>query len=187
MGAAAMPRWIEQAIGIADRLAHALAYISGAALVLLGLFITADVLGRRFGGPYTGATDEISVFAMALAVTWALAYTSTIGKHIRIDLTLHWFSPRLRRIADYGGIALLGAFAGLLAVNSWLLAWDSWQIGTISMSKLSVPLVYPQAAMAAGFTVLALHALVTLLAAPYRDLDALHEAHRGEADQIQEI
>ena len=82
-----------------------------ALLVLLGLFITVDVLGRYLGGVYSGATDEISVFVMALAATWALSYTSMIGKHIRIDLTLHWLSPRLRRIADYGGVALLCAFA----------------------------------------------------------------------------
>lgn len=182
-----MPRWIATTIGIADRLAVLLGWISGATLVALALFITVDVLGRRYGGPYTGATDEISVFMMALAATWALAYTSAIGKHIRIDLTLHWFSPRLRRIADFGGVALLGAFAALLAINSWSLAWDSWIGGSVSMSKLSVPLVWPQSAMAAGFTLLAFHAFVTLLAAPWRDLDDLHEAHRGEATQVQDI
>jgi TRAP-type C4-dicarboxylate transport system permease small subunit len=183
----AMPPWIARTIGATDRLAHALAYASGALLVALGLFITVDVLGRRFGGPYTGATDELSVFAMALAATWALAYTSAIGKHIRIDLTLHWFPPRVRRVVDYCGIALLCVFASLLAVNCGLLAYDSFAIDAVSMSKLAIPLVYPQAAMAAGFTFLAIHAAVMLLASPYRDLDALHESHRGEAEQIQEI
>ena len=182
-----MLRWIARAIGISDRIAHVLAYVSGAVLVLLALFITVDVLGRRYGGPYTGATDEISVFAMAAAVTWALAYTSVVGKHIRIDLTLPLLSPKLRRVADYGGMALLAVFASLLAVNCWRLAWESLEIGSISMSKLSVPLVYPQALMAAGFTFLAIHAFITLLAAPYCDLDALHDAHRGEADAIADI
>ena len=183
----AMPPWIARAVGIADGCAYAVGYLSGALLVLLGLFITVDVLGRYLGGVYSGATDEISVFVMALAATWALSYTSMIGKHIRIDLTLHWLSPRLRRIADYGGVALLCAFAAILAFNCWSLAYDSFAGGIVSMSKLQIPLAYPQAAMATGFTLLALHAAVTLLASPYEDLDAMHDAHRDEADQLQEI
>ena len=181
------PAWIARTVAYADRLAVALAWISGATLVGLALFVTAAVLGRRFGGPYTGATDEISVFLMALAGTWALAYTSAIGKHIRIDLTLHWFPPRARRVVDFAGVALLAAFAALLAINSWTLAWDSWVGGSVSMSRLSVPLFWPQAAMATGFTVLAAHSFILLLVAPWRDLESLHEAHRGEADSVQDI
>ncbi len=105
---------------------------------------------------------------------------------LRIDPTLHW-SRHARRIVDFAGLALLAAFAALLAINSWSLAWDSWVGGTVSMSKLSIPLVWPQAAMAFGFTALAAHSLVLLLVAPWRDLDAMQEAHRGDADRVLDI
>jgi TRAP-type C4-dicarboxylate transport system permease small subunit len=181
------PRWIARALELNDRLAYALGYIGGAVFVLLAFFITIDVLGRRYGGPYTGATDEIAVFANVLAATWALSFTAALGKHIRIDLVLHWFSPPIRRIADFGGIALLSAFAALLAINSWLLAYESFTVGAVSMSKLAIPLVYPQSAMAAGFTILTIHAAVMLLASPYKDLEEMHDAHRNDANQIVDI
>ena len=74
--------------GLFERLSVAMAYISGLLLTLLSFFIAADVLGRGSGKFYSGATDEISGFVMTLAVTWALAYTLTIDKHVRVDLLL---------------------------------------------------------------------------------------------------
>ena len=59
-----------------ERLSVVMAYISGALPTLLSFFIAADVLGRGSGRFYSGATDEISGFAMAMAVTWALKSVS---------------------------------------------------------------------------------------------------------------
>ncbi|MBM3276271.1 MAG: hypothetical protein FJZ00_14045, partial [Candidatus Sericytochromatia bacterium] len=47
------PPFIRKAIRAAEAVSGALAYLSGGLLLLLGLFITADVLGRRFGGFYS--------------------------------------------------------------------------------------------------------------------------------------
>ena len=76
-----MPPWIARAVGIADGCAYAVGYLSGALLVLLGLFITVDVLGRYLGGVYSGAWAypescgccgrSLWYGPMELAVPWA--------------------------------------------------------------------------------------------------------------------
>jgi TRAP-type C4-dicarboxylate transport system permease small subunit len=181
-----IPLLIRKAIRASEVLATALAYFSGALLLLLGLFITADVLGRRLGGFYSGATDEISVYAMALSTSWALGYTLAIGRHIRIDVCVPWFPRAARRVLDYGGLVLLGVFAGILAFNSWDLALESYGMNSRSMA-LQVPVAYPQAIVAAGFTFLALQAAIMVLASPFRDLEELHQEIRDQGPEIHEI
>jgi TRAP-type C4-dicarboxylate transport system permease small subunit len=150
-----------------ERLSVAMAYISGALLALLSLFITADVLGRGSGKFYSGATDEISGFVMTMAVTWALAYTLTIDKHVRVDLVLGLVSAPVRRVLDWIALLLLTAFAALLAINSWNLALESHDIGALSPSILQVPLAIPQSVMAFGFSTLAAQSFLTLLVATF--------------------
>jgi TRAP-type mannitol/chloroaromatic compound transport system permease small subunit len=163
-----------------ERLSVVMAYISGALLTLLSLFIAADVLGRGSGKFYSGATDEISGFVMAMAVTWALAYTLTIDKHVRVDLVLGAVSAPVRRVLDWLALLLLTAFAALLAINSWGLAVESYDIGALSSSILQLPLVIPQGVMATGFTMLAAQSLLTLLVATF-DPSGLARARAEES------
>jgi TRAP-type C4-dicarboxylate transport system permease small subunit len=148
-----------------ERLSIAMALIGGALLTLLAFFIAADVLGRGYGGFYSGATDEIGGFAMTLAVTWALAYTLTIDKHVRVDLLLGIVPARARRILDWIALMLLTVFAAMLAVKSWDLALDSLTIGSLSPSVLQVPIGIPQSTTALGFTMLSLQGFISLLVA----------------------
>ena len=181
-----LPPRIRAVVRAAEAAASALAYISGGALLLLAFFITVDVLGRRFGGFYSGATDEIAVYAMALATSWALSYALIVGRHIRIDVCLPWFPRALRRVLDYLGLALLCAFAGILAFNSWDLALESYQMDSRSMA-LQVRTAIPQAVAAAGFTFLALLSAIMLLAAPFCELEDLHQASRDAGPEFFEI
>jgi C4-dicarboxylate transporter, DctQ subunit len=150
-----------------ERISIAMAIIGGGILALLALFITADVLGRGYGGFYSGATDEIAGYAMSLAITWSLAYTLTIDKHVRVDLLLGLTSGWLRRLLDRLALALLTLFAILLAYNCWDLAFDSLAIGSRSPGVLQTPIGIPQCAMAFGFTVLSLQGIATLLVATF--------------------
>lgn len=161
----ARPGLLMRLFKLMERLSAGMAIIGGALLTLLAFFISADVLGRGYGGFYSGATDEIAGFTMTLAVTWALAYTLTIDKHVRVDLLLGVVSARVRRILDWFALLLLTVFAAMLAVKSWDLALESLVIGSLSPSVLQVPIGIPQSTMALGFTILSLQGLITLLVA----------------------
>lgn len=152
---------------VMERISVALAVIGGGLLTFLAFFITADVLGRGFGGFYSGATDEIAGYVMCLAITWSLAYTLTIDKHVRVDLLLGFAGPKVRRLLDWIALALLTTFAIMLAYNCWGLAIDSLTIGSKSPGVLQTPIGVPQCAMAFGFTALALQGVITLLVATF--------------------
>ncbi|MFT3816698.1 MAG: TRAP transporter small permease [Rubrivivax sp.] len=172
-------------LALTHRVTTATAYASGLLVLALGLFMTLDVLGRRFGGPFSGATDEIASYAMAFSATWALAFTLASGRHIRIDVLLPWLPAPLRRVVDYLGVAALGGFAALLAYGGWMLALESDELESRSM-VLQLPLALPQAIVSAGFTLLALQALAMLLMAPFLPLDAISEQPADDS-QLQGI
>ena len=157
-------RFLPILVGL-EQISVIMAILSGVMIMLLAIFITADVIGRRVGGIYSGATDEISGFVMAMAATWALAYTLTIDKHVRVDIIFGFIGSRLRRVLDLAALLLLAVFACLLSYSSWKLAVDSFEIGALSPSVLQVPLGIPQSIMALGFTALAFQSTIALLIA----------------------
>jgi TRAP-type C4-dicarboxylate transport system permease small subunit len=151
-------------LDLIGRLAKVMAWLSGLTFLLLSFYITVDTLGRSFGGPYSGFTDDISAFAMAAAGTWASAYALQVGAHVRIDLLLPYLPRAARLWLDQVGIALAGLFAALLATYAWELVAGSYSLGARSISVLQAPLVIPQGLLALGLTMLAVQSAALLLA-----------------------
>ncbi len=140
-----------------------MAYIAGAVLLLASFYITADVLARRFAGFSSGATDEFGGYALAVGGVWALAFALTTGSHVRIDVLLPRFPPRVRGLLDYGAMAAMAFFAAVVAYYTWKLAIESLVTDARAMSYLRTPLFIPQGCLGLGFLALAAHATVILL------------------------
>lgn len=150
---------------ILDRLYGAALWLSALCLVsiatLVGLQVGARMLdaGLKLAGlPQTGfvilSLSEIAGYLLAAASFLALAATLKGGVHIRVTMFLAMIPEGGRRAAEI--VAL--AFATLVsAYGAWhiaVLAYDSWRFNELSPGLIPVPLVYPQAAMAAGAALL---------------------------------
>ena len=165
----------------ADRLYFLLGYVCGLELLLLALFITYQVVARSLGWARVTGGDAISGYVLAMAATWALAYSLRAGAHVRIDVLLPYMSPRIRAIADW--TALLGiAFFG--AVTAWKL-WGSvisdYQGDVVTTAEPVTPLFIPKAVVALGFTLLVITAAQMMLSmAAERWLPRLHKAMGGD-------
>jgi TRAP-type C4-dicarboxylate transport system permease small subunit len=146
------------------KLSTVMAWLSGLTFLLLAFYITIDTLGRRFGGPYSGFTDDVSAFALAAAGTWASAYALQVGAHVRIDLLLPHLPRTLRVSLDQLALALAGLLAAVLASYAWELAAGSYRLAARSISVLQAPLVVPQSLLAFGLTMLAVQAAALLIA-----------------------
>jgi TRAP-type C4-dicarboxylate transport system permease small subunit len=87
-----------------DRVLLATGYFAGAIFFALALFISYDVIARKWGTelgiPTTQVTDEISSYMLVLASTWGFAYALWTDAHVRIDVLLPYFPSRLRAAAD---------------------------------------------------------------------------------------
>ncbi len=140
----------------------AAAWIGGATFLLLCFYITVDVMGRRYGGLYSGVTDEISGYILAIGGTLGLAHAMRIGAHVRIDLLLPRFSPMVRYFLNLGNAVTIAFFAILLAWYGWQSMLYSLDIDARSITILRTPLAIPQGFMALSFTLLALQSVAMI-------------------------
>jgi TRAP-type C4-dicarboxylate transport system permease small subunit len=136
-------------------------YIAGWGFILCAAFITFDVIARRFFGFSSQATTELSGYALAFGISWALAHTLTNRAHVRIDVLINHLPPTLRYPMHLLSLAALGAFVGFLARDALNLVDESLLFGATDISVLRTPLFIPQGLWAAGiFVFLALIAVM---------------------------
>lgn len=140
-----------------------MAYFCGALFLLLAFYTTFDVIGRRYGGWYSGVTDEMGEYALALGASWALAYTLKAGGHVRVDIVLPYLPDAVRNLLDAAAMALMAAFAGTVSVFLWKHVASSYAIGATGHSIIQTPQWLPQAMMASGYSILTLVAATSFL------------------------
>lgn len=150
--------WARAVLAALDRASVGLAWLAGAVLLLASLYITLDVLGRRFAGLSSGVTDEFGGYALAVGGIWGLAFALTTGAHVRIDILLPRFPRLVRGLLNYAALAAMGFFAAVVAYYVWKLALESYATDARAMSFLRTPLYLPQGALALGFSLLAVQA-----------------------------
>jgi TRAP-type mannitol/chloroaromatic compound transport system permease small subunit len=150
-----------------DRVFNATGYLSGLLFLVLALFVTYDVIARKWGAylhlPTTRVTDEISGYILALAATWGLAYTLRSDAHVRIDVLLPYLSHRWRAVADCLALILMGCFAGLVSWKVWALVLDSFESGIKSSTYLLTPQWIPEGILGIGFSLLTLASAAMVL------------------------
>ena len=153
---------VRRLLDAANVVGVAMGYLSGLNFLLISLFITADVLGRKFVGISSAVTDEMGGYALVFGSTMALSFALATGAHVRIDILLPKFPARLRSILNYVAFVAMTVFATMLAHYSWKLCIESWETDARAMSFLRTPVCWPQGIMAFGFTMLAVQAALML-------------------------
>lgn len=146
-----------------DRIAGAMAWLSGALFLLTSLYVTADVVGRKFLGVSSAVSDEVGGYALALGGMWAVAYALRRGAHVRIDVLLPHLPGPVQAVLHYAALLVMALFAAVLAFYTWRLTLDSLALDARAMSIMRTPLAVPQGLMAVGLAMLVLEALAILL------------------------
>lgn len=141
-----------------------MAYFCGALFLLLGVYTALEVFGRRYLGVFSGVSDEMGGYALALGGSWAFAYTLRAGGHVRVDVLLPHLPGRVQAVLDAAAMAIMAVFAATVALALWKLVGASYAIQATGHSIIGTPQWMPQAMMASGYTMLALVAASSLLA-----------------------
>ena len=141
----------------------AMAYFSGALFLLLAFYTAFDVLGRRYFGVFSGVTDEMSEYALALGASWALAYTLQMGGHVRVDIVLPHFPRTVRVVLEAMAIGVMVVFAATVSMALWHLVASSYAIHATGHSIVQTPQWIPQAMTAFGYSVLTVFAATGFL------------------------
>ena len=136
-----------------DALYHAAAYLAALFLVGTLVMVLIGIAGRAMNFHVPG-TDAYAGYCMAAAGFLALAHTLKRGEHIRVTLVLEHVAGPWRRILELWSLVVATLLAGVFALYSVRLAYQSWDFHDISTANDATPLWIPQLTMAIGTVVL---------------------------------
>ena len=171
---------------VTDKIYFGMAWVCGLELLLLGFFITYQVLARKLGWVMAPATDVMSGYVLAMAATWAFSYSLRSGSHVRIDVLLPYMSKNIRAIADWLAVFAVAFFAYITAWKMWANVVDNYHRGVVTNDYPLTPLFIPKIVVALGFTLLVITAVQMMLSMITESwLPRLHKKLGG--DEIQSL
>jgi len=118
-------------------------WISAAAVLLMMLLTTADVILRFFGYPIPGTYEVVGLLG-SVVISFSLAYTSVEKGHIAVEFLVNRLSEKSRYIISAIN-SVLGIFLfGLISYQSFLYASELRQSGEVSLTlqMKTYPFVY---------------------------------------------
>lgn len=186
----------ERALALAYRFSRWAVWTGGALTLASVALITLDVVLRKLLGKGIGGADELSSYAFAISVTWALAFTALERANVRIDILYQHLPVRLAAVLDWLALVCLGVFAVCLSWYAVEVAMSSWQMRSAANTPLGTPLALPQGLWALGLVwfvivlaLMLLRASVALVTADWQAVRAVagvkttvEEAEEGVAE-----
>ena len=140
--------------GLYARLNTAVGFLSGFSLLLAGVLLFIEVVCRYTGNP-TDWIAETSVYLFAGAMLLGASYTLMRERHVRVELLVCRFSPRMQDIC-YLATSLGGlAFCILVASHGLVDLLDVIETGETTPTTLRVPLWITDMPLFIGFTLTA--------------------------------
>src|SRR5690606_41027341 len=104
-------RALNRLLALATFLSRVAIWVAGGLTLVSALYITADVITRRFFDIALGGSDELSGYAFAISISWALAFATLQRANIRIDAIYQLLPARLCALLDWIALVGLGVFA----------------------------------------------------------------------------
>ncbi|MEI4485662.1 TRAP transporter small permease [Frigidibacter sp. MR17.14] len=175
-----------------EAVAKVMALAAGWAYFATAIFITIDVLARKFLGVSSGATTEISGYLLAFGISWSLAHALAERAHIRIDLLVEKLPIAARVWAHLVALLALLALIAILVWSATNVIEETLLFQARDLSALRIPMILPQGLWAFGMFMLALFAFaltleVVLLLAAGRPMDIEALMHpRNAEDETEE-
>jgi len=180
---------VSRANRLIDVLARQMSRCAGWLFVLCALFITFDVLARKFLGFSSQSTTELSGYMLGVGIAWGLAGALEARTHVRIDILIQKIPPQYRGYLHWLALATLTVFAGFLLYGAWHTTLESWDFRATDNSLLKTPLIIPQGLWLIGIGVFgvmaALRVLEVALLLPGGDIAAI-EHLTGPRSYIEE-
>ena len=135
-----------------DRLYAAAAIAAAICLVLIGVVMLAQAVGRSFGILIRGA-DDITGWLCAAAAFLALGHTFRHGELVRVGLWVEGLGERRRRYAELFalGVALCATVYMLWAITDYV--YGNWRDKYMTQGLLVIPEWIPQVSLVVGIGV----------------------------------
>jgi len=151
-----------------DRLNTGMALLSGIAILVAGLVLTWEVIGRYFLSIPSDWQDELSTFLLIGATFASAAWTQARRGHVAIDALGQILPPGANRIRRRLADLCAGVFCAYFALKSGQLLMEAWEEGQTTPSAWGSPLWIPYLCMTVGMGLLAVQQALQFLNGPRR-------------------
>lgn len=138
-----------------DWLYRASGALAAVFLVLIGVTVMAQIIGRVFGVMVPSATNIAGYFLGATSFL-GLAYSFRQGAHIRVTLLIERLPPPIRVAMNILALVIASAMIIYLTYFTALLVWGSWKFEEMSTGLIKIPIWIPQLGMLIGMFLFAL-------------------------------
>ncbi|MFA5521756.1 MAG: TRAP transporter small permease [Castellaniella sp.] len=125
-------------------------WVAGLLTLASVLYITLDVLARRILGAPLGGSDELSGYAFAISISWALSFATLQRANIRVDALYQHLPVRVCALLDWIALVALAIFIVVMTRWAGEVALTSWTRNATANTTLGTPLWIPQALWVLG-------------------------------------
>tara|TARA_R110002153_G_scaffold27536_1_gene85531 strand:- start:172 stop:705 length:534 start_codon:yes stop_codon:yes gene_type:complete len=145
-----------------DRISDLLGYLAAAIFFLIGLMITFEVVSRYiFLAPTTWAEEGARLLQL-WATYGALAYILKTRAYIRITALIMILPLRLRQFLEFFALLWIMSFSVVVIWYGYEIARESVEVGRATETMNQVPMVWTEAAIPIGFSLLVLQGCAEL-------------------------
>src|SRR5690606_11323949 len=102
--------WLDAALAAATRLSRIAIWIAGRLTLISALHISVDVAHRHFASRPAGGADELSGYAFAISISWALSFATLQRANIRIDAIYQYLPTRVSAVLDWIALVVMAVF-----------------------------------------------------------------------------
>lgn len=131
-------------LNAATSLSRLAIWVAGGLTLASALYITADIITRKFFSFALGGSDELSGYAFAISISWALAFATLQRANIRIDALYQLLPARVCALLDWVALVGLAVFAIYLTWYASDVAALSWERNATANTVMATPLWIPQ-------------------------------------------
>lgn len=139
--------------------------VGGAAIALMMIHITADIIARFFiNKPLPGTISIVAHYYMIIAIFLPLAYTEQCKASISVELISGYFSKKMNKFIDMFGSLFVSVTAFLIAYVSWGVALKNFASKTsVMQGDYTIPTWPSYFILCFGAALLGVYCLVKFL------------------------
>ena len=132
----------------------------GIAAWLAFIFIFLQIVARYIFNMEIPFTQEYATYCVCYIVFIGASYNMRIKGHVRIDMLEKYLPERIGNWLSVIQAILMLVFSILFLIHGVKLAKEAYQLGTVSITPLATPLLYPYLVVPIGFLLLAVESLI---------------------------
>jgi len=118
---------------------HILAALTGLCVVFLIVAIGAEAIIRSLGFGYIPGVIDISEFSLFFIAVLASPWLLRDNQHIRVDIVIAQFPPRLRAQAEKLIYLVVLSVAGVILYYSCKVFMESWRLEELVIREVEIP------------------------------------------------